>query len=191
MSSQEGILSSMRTNSRQTKRSSVQKLPISIGKITISTPYSAVSMTMKRKKNLLSKPIHAQIYRKRKADALVHGKDEVKKLPITVQEEGLMYNPINMHIEDHERLYQKDLRDKNKRKRFEVRYDVEADTRKDGMAQYEREQQMKINKISMKRYEETLNRGFDILTNDPIDNDDGPENAEAQSAAPDAKTSKT
>ena len=60
---------------------------------------------MKRKKNLLSKPIHAQIYRKRKADALVHGKDEVKKLPITVQEEGLMYNPINMHIEDHERLY--------------------------------------------------------------------------------------
>lgn len=40
------------------------------------------------------------------------------------------------------------------------------------MAQYEREQQMKINKISMKRYEETLNRGFDILTNDPIDNED-------------------
>jgi hypothetical protein len=35
----------------------------------------------------------------------VHGKDEVKKLPITVQEEGLMYNPINMHIEDHDRLY--------------------------------------------------------------------------------------
>jgi len=29
---------------------------------------------------------------------------------------------------------------------------------------------MKINKISLKRYEETLNRGFDILTNDPIDN---------------------
>jgi len=29
----------------------------------------------------------------------------VKKLPITVQEEGLMYNPINMHIEDRDRLY--------------------------------------------------------------------------------------
>ena len=42
----------------------------------------------------------------------------------------------------------------------------------------------------MKRYEETLNRGFDILTNDPIDNDDGPENAEAQ-VQQDAKTSKT
>jgi hypothetical protein len=121
----------------------------------------------------------------------VHGKDEVKKLPITVQEEGLMYNPINMHIEDRDRLYQKDLRDKNKRKRFEVRYDVEADTRKDGMAQFEREQQMKVNKISLKRYEETLNRGFDILTNDPIDNDDdGPANAETQPTA-EAKTSKT
>jgi hypothetical protein len=71
-----------------------------------------------------------------------------------------------------------------------VRYDVEADTRKDGMAQFEREQQMKVNKISLKRYEETLNRGFDILTNDPIDNDDGPANAESQPAA-EVKTSKT
>ena len=64
----------------------------------------------------------------------MHGKDEVKKLPITVQNEGLLYNPVNMKIEDNERLYQKDLREKNKRKRFEVRYDVEADTRKEGMA---------------------------------------------------------
>ena len=86
-----------------------------------------------------------------------------------------MYNPINMHIEDRDRLYQKDLRDKNKRKRFEVRYDVEAETRKEGMAQFERDQTMKVNKISMKRYEEQLNRGFDILTNEPIENDDEPQ----------------
>jgi len=69
------------------------------------------------------------------------------------------------------------LRDKNKRKRFEVRYDVEAETRKEGMAQFERDQQMKVNKISMKRYKEQLNRGFDILTNDPIDNDSDPATA--------------
>jgi tmRNA-binding protein len=43
--------------------------------------------------------------RKRRQEQLIHGKDEVKKLPITVQEEGLMYNPINMHIEDRDRLY--------------------------------------------------------------------------------------
>ncbi len=61
-----------------------------------------------------------------------------------------------------------------------MRYDVEADTRKDGMAMQERDQQMKINKISMKRYEETLNRGFDILTNDPIDNDSDPAVAAAE-----------
>lgn len=36
----------------------------------------------------------------RDAEAKIHGKDEVKKLPITVQNEGLMYNPINMKIED-------------------------------------------------------------------------------------------
>ena len=76
-----------------------------------------------------------------------------------------------MKIEDRDRLYQKDLREKNKRKRFEVRYDVEADTRKEGMAEFEREQQMRLNKISVDRYKETLARGFDIITNDPLDNE--------------------
>lgn len=49
--------------------------------------------------------------------------------------EGLMYNPVNMKIEDEKRLYERDLREKNKRKRFEVRYDVEAKTRKDGFSE--------------------------------------------------------
>ena len=100
-----------------------------------------------------------------------HGKDEVKKLPISVQNEGLLYNPINMHIEDQDRLYQKDLREKNKRKRFEVRYDVEADTRKEGMAQFDRMQEMGQNKISMDRYKEQLSRGFDIITNTKMENE--------------------
>jgi hypothetical protein len=77
-----------------------------------------------------------------------------------------------MHIEDRDRLYQKDLREKNKRMRYEVRYDVEADTRKEGMANFERDQEMKLNKISMQRYKEQLERGFDILTNEPIENED-------------------
>jgi len=45
---------------------------------------------------------------------------------------------------------------------------------------------MKVNKISMKRYEEQLNRGFDILTNEPIENEDvqdGGESKEQQEAA--------
>lgn len=79
-----------------------------------------------------------------------------------------MYNPINNVIEDHDRLYQKDLRDKNKRKRFEVRYDVEAHTRKEGMADQARQDVFKQNKISHLRFKEERERGFDILTNDPL-----------------------
>ena len=77
-----------------------------------------------------------------------------------------MYNPINMKIEDEQRLYERDLREKNKRKRFEVKYDVEAMTRKGGMAELARDDQMRLNKISHMRFKEQAERGFDILTND-------------------------
>lgn len=76
-----------------------------------------------------------------------------------------------MHIEDADRLFQKDLREKNKRKRYEVRYDVEAETRKEGMSQYERMQELRQNKISMDRYKELLARGFDIITNEKLEDD--------------------
>lgn len=72
----------------------------------------------------------------------------MKKLPISVQNEGLMYNPINMHIEDPDRLYERDLREKNKRQRFEVRYDVEKMNRKEGFSEQERAALMSLNKIS-------------------------------------------
>lgn len=42
-----------------------------------------------------------------------------------MQNEGLMYNPVNMKIEDEKRLYERDLREKNKKARYEVKYDVE------------------------------------------------------------------
>ena len=46
-----------------------------------------------------------------------------------------MYNPINMNIEDEERLNEKDVREKNKKKRYEVRYDAEQMTRKEMLAE--------------------------------------------------------
>jgi len=49
-----------------------------------------------------------------------------------------MYNPVNMKIEDAERLYKMDLREKNKKARYEVRYDVEDLTRKEGLAEQDR-----------------------------------------------------
>lgn len=75
---------------------------------------------------------------KRDDEAKIHGQDQVKKLPLTVQNEGLMYNPVNMKIEDERRLYERDLREKNKKARFEVRYDVEALSRKEGLAEQDR-----------------------------------------------------
>jgi hypothetical protein len=60
------------------------------------------------------------------------------------------------------------LREKNKRKRFEVRYDVEAKNRKDGFADQDRADLMTLNKVSHSRFKEELDRGFDILTNNPL-----------------------
>lgn len=37
----------------------------------------------------------------------------------------MLYNPVNMKIEDDQRLYERDLREKNKKKRYEVRFDME------------------------------------------------------------------
>lgn len=65
-----------------------------------------------------------------------------------------MYNPINMQIEDQQRLYERDLREKNKRQRFEVRYDVEARTRKEGFSEQERADLMKLNKVAHQRFKE-------------------------------------
>jgi hypothetical protein len=79
-----------------------------------------------------------------------------------------MYNPINMKIEDEQRLYERDLREKNKRKRFEVRYDVEQMTRKNGLAEQDRQENFKMGKVSHLRNKEEIERGFDILTNDPL-----------------------
>ena len=79
-----------------------------------------------------------------------------------------MYNPVNMKIEDQQRLYERDLREKNKRKRYEVRYDVEAKNRKEGFSDQDRAHMMSLNKISHSRFKEEMERGFDILTNDPL-----------------------
>ena len=107
--------------------------------------------------------------KKRDAEALIHGRDQVKKLPVTVQNEGLMYNPVNMKIEDEQRLYERDLREKNKKARYEARYDVEATTRKGCLAEQDRLSDMAVNKISGMRFREELERGHHILSNEALD----------------------
>ena len=43
-----------------------------------------------------------------------------------------------MKIEDEQRLYERDLREKNKKARFEVKYDVEQLIRKESLAEQDR-----------------------------------------------------
>lgn len=76
-----------------------------------------------------------------------------------------MYNPVNMKIEDETRLLEKDQRDKSKKQRYGVRYDVEDVVRRECLADFERESDMALRRISHKRAEEQVNRGFDIMTN--------------------------
>ena len=97
--------------------------------------------------------------------AKVHGKDQVKKLPATVQNEAMMYNPINNCIEDESRLNEKDLREKNKKKRYEARGIHEEYTKKRVEDEVKKAQDMKLRKVSHMRVREEVERGFDILSN--------------------------
>ena len=76
-----------------------------------------------------------------------------------------MYNPVNMKIEDEDRLKQKDQREKDKKKRYEIRFVAEKQTRKETLAEQDRLDQMRLRRTSFKRVEEEANRGFDIITN--------------------------
>ena len=63
------------------------------------------------------------------------------------------------------RLYERDLKEKNKRKRYELRYDMERNFHKRALGDEERSAKISMNKINVLRYNETTDRGFDILTN--------------------------
>jgi hypothetical protein len=76
-----------------------------------------------------------------------------------------MYNPVNMHVEDEERLKEKDLREKNKKRRYEVRYEFEQVNRKESMAEQDRLDHLKLNKVKYERVQEEKDRGFNIITN--------------------------
>lgn len=60
------------------------------------------------------------------------------------------------------------MREKNKKARFEVRYDVEDLVRRESLAEQDRQDRMILNKISGKRFREEIERGFNILSNDEL-----------------------
>ena len=67
---------------------------------------------------------------------------------IALFSEGMMYNPINMHIEDENRLKDKDQREKNKKKRYEARHQAEINTREETLAEQDRLDKMSLQKVS-------------------------------------------
>ena len=104
----------------------------------------------------------------RAQEAQIHGLDQIQRLPVSVRNEGMLYNPVNMKIEDEKRLYERDLREKNKKKRYEVRFDMEREYHERNAINEEREKKMRVSKIAHDRFIEERKRGFNILTNDPL-----------------------
>lgn len=76
-----------------------------------------------------------------------------------------MYNPVNMNVEDEQRLKEKDLREKNKKRRYELRFDFEQVTRKETLAEQDRLDNMALNKYKYDRVREEVDRGFNVITN--------------------------
>ena len=76
-----------------------------------------------------------------------------------------MYNPINCNVEDEQRLKDRDLREKNKKRRYELRFDVEQLTRKETLAEQDRLDNMALNKYKYDRIKEEVERGFNPITN--------------------------
>ena len=77
----------------------------------------------------------------------------------------MLYNPINCNIEDEERLKQNDLREKNKKKRYEVRAVFEGETKKNSEENAKKAADKSMAKVSHMRVREEVERGFDILSN--------------------------
>jgi hypothetical protein len=80
-----------------------------------------------------------------------------------------MYNPVNMKVEDSNRLKEKDQREWNKKARYNVKYEFEKMTKEEGAKEMERQQALKLNKITGIQFQEEVRRGFDIVTNEKLD----------------------
>jgi hypothetical protein len=103
---------------------------------------------------------------KDEADALVNRK--YQRLPNGVKySEGALYQAISSKVVDPARLYEIDMKNKNAKKRYETRYDVEKEYHERDIEQQEKQKVQMINRISHERFLEDVNRGFDIINHSP------------------------
>eukprot|EP00826_Nyctotherus_ovalis_P010737 TRINITY_DN12815_c0_g1_i5.p1 TRINITY_DN12815_c0_g1~~TRINITY_DN12815_c0_g1_i5.p1 ORF type:complete len:247 (+),score=96.52 TRINITY_DN12815_c0_g1_i5:639-1379(+) len=116
----------------------------------------------------------AEFLKKREEESKVHGKNQVKKLPVSVQKEGLMYNPVDMRVDDAERLQEKERRERQKKQRYELRHGIEENLRVKSIEEYEKSELQKRNRMHPRKYMEFTERGFDIFTNKKFDDPEEP-----------------
>jgi hypothetical protein len=67
-----------------------------------------------------------------------------------------------MKIEDAKRLEEKDVREKRKKQRFDIKYEVEHDLKVRGIQDFEKAALQKINRMDYKRYVEFAERGMHV-----------------------------
>lgn len=98
-----------------------------------------------------------------------HGLEYIEKLPHGIKySEGALYQPIGMKVVDKKRLEEIDLREKNAKKRYENRYDIEKDYRVKDIVEQDLKKSASLNRISHERFLETTNRGYNIISHAPF-----------------------
>jgi hypothetical protein len=91
------------------------------------------------------------------------GKDQVLKLPKKVQDQGLLYNPVNQQVLDSQRLAIYEQKERNKKKKYEKRKDMEDYYFKKAIVEENRKDKMSLNKKNYEEYKEIDNRGYNII----------------------------
>ena len=98
--------------------------------------------------------------------ASVWGKELVYKLPKKVQDEGLLYNPVNQKVLDEDRLNKYISKEKAIKKRYERKNDIEEFYLCRDLAITDRNEKRQTNKKCYEYYREVDNRGYDIVNFD-------------------------
>jgi hypothetical protein len=110
-----------------------------------------------------------KFHEERKEKAKIHGLGQIERLPHGIKySEGALYQPIGMKVVDKKRLEEIDIKEKNSKKRFEVRYDVEKDYLVRDINSQDLKKSASLNRISHQRFLETANRGFNIISHAPF-----------------------
>ena len=111
-----------------------------------------------------------EYYERCKEKEKTHGIEKIEKLPLGIKySEGALYQPIGMKVVDKKRLEEIDQKEKNSKKRYEHRYDIEKDYRVKDIINQELKKSQSINRISHSRFVDTIKRGYNIMNHAPFE----------------------